>query len=377
MMRARPANPWLDLVRSVAIGLVLVRHGERVLIGNEQTGLGWFETFCINGWVGVDLFFVLSGFLIARHLLDSGLGSPEFGFVRYIVLRALRIVPAYVAMIALIVAGVFPLYEVAREELPFRLGYHLLFLQDYLPSTINVAFWSLGVEEKFYLVAPFLVLALLAASTIRSRVLILSGCFLLPVILRIVTFARIDAEIDYTQFFETFRSPFHNTLEGLMLGVAIVMAQRAKLIGRSPRVGTALLVSGGVIAAIWLSSHDFMAVISVFDITLQPIFIAILAAMITTGAVMLDGVALAGRAFFRALARLSYCLYLVHIPLLPMTTALAAGQGPLAFWPTYLAASTVAAWLLHVCVERPFLALKGNIADRAATANRFATPAAS
>jgi peptidoglycan/LPS O-acetylase OafA/YrhL len=107
MMRARPANPWLDLVRSVAIGLVLVRHGERVLIGNEQTGLGWFETFCINGWVGVDLFFVLSGFLIARHLLDSGLGSPEFGFVRYIVLRALRIVPAYVAMIALIVAGVF------------------------------------------------------------------------------------------------------------------------------------------------------------------------------------------------------------------------------------------------------------------------------
>ncbi|TIT79874.1 MAG: acyltransferase, partial [Mesorhizobium sp.] len=132
-------NPWLDLVRSAAILLVMLRHGERALhLAAGDADLGALQTIFLNGWVGVDLFFVLSGYLIARHLLRAGVGSPDFRIGRYLAMRALRIVPAYFAVLALVVAGAFPLFGVAPERLALRVVYHLVFLQDYLPSDIDV-----------------------------------------------------------------------------------------------------------------------------------------------------------------------------------------------------------------------------------------------
>ena len=84
-------NPWLDLVRSIAILLVLFRHGERALNAVTEGPQSFLQTIAMNGWVGVDLFFVLSGYLIARHLLRAGLGTVDFRLGRYIALRALRI----------------------------------------------------------------------------------------------------------------------------------------------------------------------------------------------------------------------------------------------------------------------------------------------
>ena len=108
----------------------------------------------LNGWVGVDLFFVLSGFLISKHLLAQRETSKGLALGPYLVKRALRIVPAYYAVLLVVAAGLVPLYAVPQEALALRLGYHALFLQDYLPANIVVVFWSLGVEEKFYLLAP-------------------------------------------------------------------------------------------------------------------------------------------------------------------------------------------------------------------------------
>ena len=66
--------------------------------------------------------------------------------------------PAYYAVLLIVAFGLVSFYPVPAENWGFRLAYHLLFLQDYLPADFNVVFWSLGVEEKFYLLAPFLVL---------------------------------------------------------------------------------------------------------------------------------------------------------------------------------------------------------------------------
>ncbi len=65
----------------------------------------------LNGWIGVDLFFVLSGFLITHHILRRGGGRPLAKFGYYSSARALRIVPSYVAVLALVIAGTIPLYR--------------------------------------------------------------------------------------------------------------------------------------------------------------------------------------------------------------------------------------------------------------------------
>jgi peptidoglycan/LPS O-acetylase OafA/YrhL len=234
----RGHNPWLDLLRATAIVLVLMRHGARE-IGVEGAPVG-FRNLMLNGWVGVDLFFVLSGFLIARQLLREIGASGTLDLPRFLLRRGLRIVPAYAAVLALVVLGAFPLYAVNPDNLGLRTVYHLVFLQDYLPADINVVYWSLGVEEKFYLAAPLIVFAIAGAAGARYRAwLLLGGLFLLAPALRAVTFAGLPLPLDYETFFRSLRSPFHACLEPLVLGVAIAVAEAH--LPRSARIGGLLL----------------------------------------------------------------------------------------------------------------------------------------
>src|SRR5690606_20858790 len=134
-------NPWLDLLRTAAIFLVLLRHGSR----SEGNGLsdGFLANLFKNGWVGVDFFFVLSGYLIASGIIRRSSSNGGFCPTGYIKDRILRIVPAYYVVLILCVVGVFPS---AAEVSAHSFFAHLFFLQDYTGSDINVAFWSLGVE---------------------------------------------------------------------------------------------------------------------------------------------------------------------------------------------------------------------------------------
>ncbi|CDX36565.1 putative Acyltransferase [Mesorhizobium plurifarium] len=358
-------NPWLDLVRSAAILLVLLRHGERALHpGSGEANLGALQTVFMNGWVGVDLFFVLSGYLIARHLLRTGVGSSNFRIGRYLAMRALRIVPAYLAVLALVVAGAFPLFGVAPERLVFRVAYHLVFLQDYLPSDINVVFWSLGVEEKFYLLAPWLIFLLLRCRAGSLQALLLLSCFAFPVAFRTITYFGLHETLDYPRFWSLFRSPFHMTLEGLVIGVGIALAQQRGLVVPSRRSGICVLAVGAFVFCVWLASQDFMSSIGIFDATLQPALIAGLAGIVTAGAVQLIGTPLPFTPFFQLLSRLSYSLYLIHYPLIPLLQAVALPHGTLIFWMAYFSASLVAAGVLHLAIEKPFLRWKDWLASK-------------
>lgn len=351
-------NPWLDLVRSVAILLVLFRHGERALNAETGASQGVLQTIAMNGWVGVDLFLVLSGYLIARHLLRAGIGSGSFRPGRYLAMRALRIVPAYYAALLLVVVGAFPLYRVDPEMLDFRIFYHLLFMQDYLPSDINVVFWSLGVEEKFYLLAPILVFALMRCRSTWLLLALLLMLFALPILFRASVYVSMGTDMTYPQFWRIFRSPFHMALEGLLIGVAIAVVQSQGFVRASPRMGLAVFAVATAALAAWLGAYDFLAEVGPADVLVQPPLIALLAGLMVVGAVQLAGAPMPLTRPFQFLSRLSYSLYLIHFPLLPMALAIARLSGPLAFWMFYLSASLCAALLLHFAVERPFLLWK-------------------
>jgi peptidoglycan/LPS O-acetylase OafA/YrhL len=169
-------------------------------------------------------------------------------------------------------------------------------------------------------------------------------------------------------FFRLFRSPFHMALEGLAIGVAIAVAERAGGVRPDRRTGAAVLATATAAFAAVLAGHDMMADISLFDLAVQPLLVAGLAGAMVLGAAMLSGTPMPGAGPAGALARLSYTLYLVHFPLIPAALAVSGGAA-LPFWTAYLVFSTAAAIILHVAVERPFLRLKARLeAMPAATA---------
>lgn len=369
----------LDGLRAIAILLVLARHAVRPFCEAASPLLpigGWDAAApLLNGWVGVDLFFVLSGFLIARHLL-ARLGSPDrLAVGAYLTKRALRIVPAYYAVLLLVAAGLVPLYPVPPDALGLRLGYHALFLQDYLPANIVVVFWSLGVEEKFYLLAPLLLAAVLALRRPESQLAAVVALALLGPAFRTAS-ALLHPGIDqYGPFFHTFRSPFHACLDALMIGVACALLyhHRARLAWLRHPATAAWMLGGGIALAGWLLlAAPMLAQIDAFDKIVQPLLIALAAGAILAGLVLRGRPvpALRGPSFL-VLARLSYALYLVHLPLIPGLLWLL--DGPLglaeaapalrfaAFLPLFTCASLLAAALLHYLIEKPFLLLKDRL----------------
>lgn len=386
------AIPALDALRAFAIILVLARHAVRPFWdanGHALLPIGNWDlaTPLINGWVGVDLFFVLSGFLIGRQLLSAHAreerGPRALG--RYLLRRVLRIFPAYYAVLALAAFGMVPYYAVSPEHLDLRLAWHIVMLQDYLPSNIVVAFWSLGVEEKFYLLAPFALGLVLLVKHRLAQYAVLVGLAALAPLARYFTHLAHPEPIAYEAYFAIFRSPFHLCLEPLVLGLLAALLYRDlrgarsgnRLVFGGRRMDTRSLVAaaffwGGCLAtATLLASEPMLDVIDTEDRLWQPSLIAVAVAFWVAGAALGGAPARLARPWLVVTARLSYVLYLVHLMVIPGALALVdAGFGAaewrplerfLAFLPIYLVLSLSLSLAVHLAVERPFLKLKERI----------------
>jgi peptidoglycan/LPS O-acetylase OafA/YrhL len=359
-------NAWLDFLRTLAIVLVLLRHGQRMVTAGPE--LSPLEVLFINGWAGVDLFLVLSGYLVTKGLSRAFGNNGRINVVDYARKRVRRIVPAYLFVLALVVVGYFPFFAVSTDHLAARVGYHILFLQDYLPSDINVVFWSLGVEAKFYALVPLLVLLV---TRLQSRWAILGvvlGVAAVSPVVRGIGFAGLES-IDYQTFWRVFRSPFHACLEPLMFGFLVAVLEGRGFLRLSGRNAGRLFAVGLAALVVWLSGHEFLAEITLWDAVFQPLGLALLFAVLLAAAINMEGVRLPLTGSFRFGARISYALYLVHFPLIPLclflTERMGAGAG--GFWVIYLALSVAHAVLILAYVELPFLARKSGPA-RAVTA---------
>ena len=137
-------NKRLDILRCIAVLLVLGRHG---LINGI-----WFEA----GWAGVDLFFVLSGFLISGLLFSEYKKTQRISLQRFFIRRGFKIYPAFWAMLV----GSFFLALAYRWRVPGFLWWReVLFIQNYKPGVWQHT-WSLAVEEHFYIILPLLLVTL-------------------------------------------------------------------------------------------------------------------------------------------------------------------------------------------------------------------------
>ena len=153
----RPRMPELDAIRGVAILLVFWFHGFESFA--PAAGLPiWERAFLTSGklgWIGVNLFFVLSGFLITGILLDSARTSNYYS--RFYYRRALRILPAYYLVLAMLIVLDHSSLMPRHTSLAFA-GLSFVYLSNVTPLLgVPMQYgplWSLAVEEHFYIAWP-------------------------------------------------------------------------------------------------------------------------------------------------------------------------------------------------------------------------------
>ncbi|QEE30873.1 acyltransferase [Terriglobus albidus] len=177
--------PGLDVLRGIAVLVVVLYHGlywGPLVTPPPHTAWSRLSSFFTFGWLGVFLFFVLSGFLITGILLDTK-DSPSYWRSFYI-RRALRILPAFLVVVFLIKVAehaswpyvALCLFNLANLAPVFHIGGYTYFV-----------LWSLAVEEQFYLVWPWVV----KSASRTQLILIMSATLILSPVLRFISFKNI------------------------------------------------------------------------------------------------------------------------------------------------------------------------------------------
>ena len=348
-------HPALDGVRAVAIVLVLLFHVDR---GNRFPLLS-------GGFLGVDVFFVLSGFLITSLLVDEIGGTGRVRLGAFWGRRAARLFPL---LWLLLVVEAFArwVHPIAGVRPPTGLGFLALlgYGGNWLQATghhgLNglAHLWSLSVEEQFYVAWPIVVaLALAVRSRRRLEVegtsevpgtrlatlgLLATGGALTVAVLRVTAFRHVD------YFFNT-----GLRCDGLLLGSALGATRR----WWQPRVGPAIATVAILLGAIGTYRAVHLGVVGSLSVARWRLpLVEVAAVLLTAGLVGAPRAPLARLAASPPLVwlgRRSYALYLVHAPVFELVLA----HLPLERWRVRALVGIVGAvglaHVLHVFVEQP------------------------
>lgn len=351
--------PGLDLLRAFAVVWVMLFHS--FLVGGLGEHWTWLSRY---GWMGVDVFFVLSGYLIGNKVLGELTATGRLRFGNFYVQRALRILPAFWAVLA--AYALFPMLREAPGMEPWWKFAVFVFNLD-VDYAVHQAFshaWSLCVEEHFYLAFPLLAWWLVRR---RSSAAIASVFILLIVggiALRSGIWLRnaaIDPNLSTRNWFvEDLYYPTWCRLDGLLAGVGLAMLKcfNAPLWSRLQRHANAIFLLGiaSMVLAFWLHAGRTSLLAQSIG---WPVLSAALACIVFAAAdrhAWIGQRAMPGAAW---LATLSYSLYLSHKIALHVAQPWVEShvRGITAFF-AYSTAVVMIGALLHYTVERPGLRLR-------------------
>jgi peptidoglycan/LPS O-acetylase OafA/YrhL len=342
--------PALDGLRAIAILAVLLFHDDHLIPG---------------GYLGVDLFFVLSGFLITSILLDEHRRTGRLDFGRFYVRRALRLFPALVVLLAfgLTFAIAFPRAPQSAHILR-GVGYSLCYAANWATSRDPQFLgplghtWSLAVEEQFYLIWPPILFLTLRASRSRRTLLLttlsmatISALWRLALSLHGATPWRLYVGTD-------------TRADALLIGCATAIAlanRRFASFASNSRVPRYLAV-GGAILITWLMKGTPLewrgydrGMFFVVSVSTACILVVVVTQRGWGPVVVLSQPILAW------IGRLSYSLYLWHLPLFGFIKSERFSMAPTTVRTLRIALTFVVAAGSYYLIERPFLRLKSRL----------------
>jgi len=318
----------LDFLRSLAIVMVLLAH--TVLAYGAPSHLAFLQL----GGTGVDLFFVLSGWLLGRHLLKELQATNAIDLKRFWCRRWLRTLPAYLAVLALTLLQ----YTLSNPQGRFPFQY-LFFGQNYLEMPFLHVSWSLCVEEHFYLiVAPGILLVA------RFRKL------LIPTLLLVLAVPFTCRQLGWFNSIEETHVRFDACATGVLLAaIHLHCPNWWKQMVRFSRPAMALAASA------YVGLYVYYAVTGtqlVKDPAVYTVIFAIFILFAVSSNEIKTRLTFPGCYY---IASRSYAIYLLH----PEVLALLQRYGSTLPFPVYLAAtaagSCLVAEVLYRCVERPVM----------------------
>ncbi|HEX6536754.1 MAG TPA: acyltransferase [Gemmatimonadaceae bacterium] len=371
-MRSSKHIAALDGVRGLAILLVIADHVGR-LVPTSGVADQAAKDIATSGWVGVDLFFVLSGFLITGILLDAKGGARYFR--SFYARRVLRIFPLYFAFVAAALWIAPALGWNGPNQGPLlheRQGWFWTYMVNVLvarhgwagapPDTGHL--WSLAVEEQFYLAWPLVV----ALSSRRALARIAIGAIVTASLLRV---ALVAAGVPGAAIYVLLPTRMDCLAAGALLAIAARDETRWPVARRA--LAAAAPFAALVLAGVFAARHALEAERAPMQVAGYPavVLLAALAIATAVGPRLGDSV----RSFWRwrplrFFGRYSYAMYVLHPPII--TLLVAAGLGPqqiplvrgtalarqLGFGALALAVTTAAALASWHLLEQPFLRLK-------------------
>lgn len=362
-------SPPLDGLRGIAILLVLLHH---FTIIEPVTRAGTFAAqLALIGWCGVDLFFVLSGFLITGILIGSR-GSNRY-FTSFYARRTLRIFPLYylVAFLSLVVLPQFPAWfdllagaGAPRTQWPYWLyltNFAIAARDQFLHGVLDIT-WSLAIEEQFYLLWAVVVWlcppralgwlcgAIVVAAPL-ARVLALAGNAS-DISIYVLPWYRADA-----------------LATGGLIAWLMQYDRLSPLAKAAPQVAVIAL---GCLVVVAASDGDTWW----WGASMHRIGYSLIA--LTAAAMLIAGVMqpadrrwprLLSTGVLRAFGKYSYCLYLIHLPVMRTMRAFVLGPenfaalgspwiGQLVFYAIATLPAFALAWLSWRAIEAPLLRLK-------------------
>ena len=348
--------PGLDTLRACAVLMVIPFHATSI-VGRKFFGYLGTDVFRF-GWIGVDLFFVLSGFLICSQLLQSVKRDGGVNFPRFYIKRSMRILPAYLTV--LLLYYVWPEFR-EKPDMDGPLRFMLFYMNYGRNGEAYSHAWSLCVEEHFYLLIPMLIAGHVRWPKIFRPQVLIPGALIGVVGLRYYLWS-----IHAPYFPEVYRKS-HTHLDGLTVGLTLAILREYKPVVWSKLTAKPwlLFVVGLTLVNFGKSQEVSDPVICIFSFTLVSLGFGALVATALTPSFWLARTKIPGAA---TVALLAFSLYLTHKQMIHMAKLMIDDYAnhPWSFIGLSITLTALAAVILYACVERPFLRLRDRMLSRSA-----------
>lgn len=357
----------LDHLRAIAILLVMIFHFGQGLPS-------WLEPVKQIGWTGVDLFFVLSGYLIGFQLLKEYKQTSEISFRKFYLKRFFRIIPVYIAVLVLY----YSLPNMREGSGMPPLWRFLTFTQNLgLNAQTQKSFshaWSLCIEEQFYLLLPITIMAVFRFKISKATPYIILVLVLAGIAFRIYNWnEHVQPFIDSGDrrqmvygFLEKVYYPSYNRMDGLLIGLGI-----AAIFNFWPKLKDFLTKHGNIVLLIGLGLFIFAYNVCENFLTYKTMVYGLPLMSIAYGVIVIAAISPTCVLYkFRTkltyiIATLSYGIYLTHKQLYHLVKLWIGSLNsevlePWTFWICVLVA-ILGALVLHILIEKPFLKLRNKI----------------